>query len=254
MTRRRTRQRARSLAAASLAILALGVGGCDGDTTGAPQTQAHSYTHQPAHTPREELSREQIADHVFMAARSPRRTPCPLAVARAGDIHTADPAVFKQAEDLDAWFERTVRANRQKYPLSEVKHEGPGWGGAGWKSLAETYEYREGIRNMHLKSFKTWGTRQARDLEGYLGDYPYKQIEVSFCAFVPDHVEILSMSGSSTSGWIGVQYRLVWAPTALSQAFINAGLPGLRLPNPPSMGGSATLHRTSPGTWGVQLQ
>lgn len=243
----------RSVAAAGLVVVALAVGSCDGEASGAPQKQS-TYTYRPQNAPREELSREQIADQVFMAARSPRRTPCPLAVARAGDIHTADPDVLKQAEDLDAWFERTVRADRQKYPLSEVKHDGPGWGGAGWKLLAETYEHREGIRDMHLRSFKTWGTRQARDLEGYLGDYTYKQIEVSFCAFVPDHVEILSTSGSTKSGWIGVQYQLAWAPTSILQTFINADLRGLRLPEQPRTSGSATLQRTSPGTWDVQLQ
>lgn len=239
--------------ATGVAVLVLGIGGCDGEASSAPQKQAHTYTYRPKSTSSEELSREQIADHVFMAARMPRRTPCPIAVARAGDIHTADPAVLKQAEELDGWFERTVRANRQKYPLSEVKHEGDGWGGVGWKSLAETYEYREGIRDMHLKSFKTWGSAR-RSVNNIAGDYPYKQIEVSFCAFVPDHVEILSTSGSSKSGWIGVQYQLAWTPTTILQTFTGADLPGLNTPVQPHQNGIATLRRTSPGTWDVQLQ
>ncbi len=253
MTRGRGMERRATTIAASLAILAMGVGGCDGEASSASQKPTPNTVYRPSNAPREELSREQIADHIFIAARSPRRTPCPLAVARAGDIHTADSTVLKQGEDLDAWFERTVRTNRQQYPLSEVHHEGDGWTGVGWKSLAETYEYREGIRDMHLKSFKTWGSAR-RNVNNILGDYPYKQVEVSFCAFVPDHVEVLSTSGSSTSGWIGVQYQLAWAPTAILRTFIGADLRGLHLPDQPLQSGSATLQRTSAGLWDVQLQ
>ena len=242
------------IAAASLAILALGVSGCDGGASSASKQQTSGYTYRPKNTPREELSREQIAALLLPKLLERQDASCPLAVAEAGSIHTADQAVYQQAETLDGWFDRTVRANRQKYPLSEVHHDGPGWGGTGWKSLEETYEYKEAGRDMRLKTNKTWGTSQARDLEGYLGDYPYKHVQVFFCAFVPDHVEILSTSGSSTSGWIGAQYQLAWTPTAILRTFISADLRGLHLPEQPRTSGSATLQRTGAGTWDAQLQ
>jgi hypothetical protein len=176
-----------------------------------------------------------------------RDRPCQEGQVMAGDIHRGPKEAERLAEGkaLDRWLTTNIRSKPNVYrPVSRTER---------FQNVQEVYVYEEQGRQMELTLSRTSGT--SRRAMGETSDREYLQTSAKFCDWVPDHVEILSKTGSAAANYFGISYFFVWRRTNLAQEMMQSGAPQIAMYNASQGGeGRAVLSRQGPDQpWNMQL-